>query len=669
MAFGDRDVRLNVVIDEDGRGAAKAADDLDRIDKSAGKADASLDKLGKTARRVDTEIDHHRANIRALAEEYEKTGDVDLFKNLRKDQSAIRNLEKVRKELDSIGEEGGRTFTGIVQGVTGAFDGMPEIVKTALVAGAIAGAPIIISVLGAAAGAAVGVGFGGGIIAAGITKAANDSRVQDAWSHLTQSAEDAFTSAAGPFAEPLESAIERVDRAIQGISPELDSAFARLAPLVDELGVGAEGLIRNLGPALDTLANFSAPFIQDLADWLPELGEHIDEFADRLSNAGPGMREFFNDLLDLTNGAIDVLGDLIQWGSKVYEGFSALGTLLEGDYKGAVQKTIDMGHEAAKSYGGFHNETINVNTAMGLLNGTLEKTAGGQIKVRDQNTDLGGAFDALVGKIMGVDEALIGQAAATDRVAQSYKENGRQLDIHTEKGRANRESILGVVQANVAQFDAEIRSGAGADEAAKHYDENTRALERQLLNLGYTQQEVDDLVGKYKGVPGKVPTVIALDGVAKAINDLADLLARINHVATTHYGSIIITEQYRTSSPYAPGGSVYSSQVPRYQEKGGIVAAATGLITSSPTVVFGERRTVREAFIPMRGISDSRGLQLADQAASWHGGMVVPKGSAMAGGAATLQIEWVGGAASDEFITWLRRNIRIRGGLSAALDS
>jgi hypothetical protein len=32
------------------------------------------------------------------------------------------------------------------------------------------------------------------------------------------------------------------------------------------------------------------------------------------------------------------------------------------------------------------------------------------------------------------------------------------------------------------------------------------------------------------------------------------------------------------------------------------------------------------------------------------------------GSPAKLQIEWIGGNASDEFITWLRKNIRIRGG-------
>lgn len=39
------------------------------------------------------------------------------------------------------------------------------------------------------------------------------------------------------------------------------------------------------------------------------------------------------------------------------------------------------------------------------------------------------------------------------------------------------------------------------------------------------------------------------------------------------------------------------------------------------------------------------------------------------GGAQTLVVEWVGGAAGDEFMSWLRKNIRFRGGVTAALGA
>jgi len=39
------------------------------------------------------------------------------------------------------------------------------------------------------------------------------------------------------------------------------------------------------------------------------------------------------------------------------------------------------------------------------------------------------------------------------------------------------------------------------------------------------------------------------------------------------------------------------------------------------------------------------------------------------GGVQALVIEWVGGSAGDEFMSWLRKNIRIRGGVTAALGA
>src|SRR5690606_13348727 len=56
----------------------------------------------------------------------------------------------------------------------------------------------------------------------------------------------------------------------------------------------------------------------------------------------------------------------------------------------------------------------------------------------------------------------------------------------------------------------------------------------------------------------------------------------------------------------------------------GMVAAQHGLITDRPMVLFGERQTGLEAFIPRDGISRSRALMLGAEAMRWHGASVVP---------------------------------------------
>jgi hypothetical protein len=363
---------------------------------------------------------------------------------------------------------------------------------------------------------------------------------------------------------------------------------------------------------------FSAPFLSDLAQWLPELGEHLGDFFETITESGPGARMFFNDVLDLVNGTVDALGWLVKKGSKAYEFFSAAGAAIEGHpiealtrYAAAI-KGLDPVTTA------FSDGT---RTAMAAVDDAINRTAvesGASLEglgldadltatqMKELATAVDAAFsnmnvlgnesksvvDAMIGSMLGLDQASLGFDRSLITLGDTLTANQGQLSEHvkqlkkTETGAMqNKEAILGVVEANLREYDALIAVGFSAEDAAAKYDENTKALEDQMRAAGMTQEEIDGLIGKYRGVPDRVTTAIALEGLTKALNDLSDLLAEINHVARTHYGSVIITEEYRTSSPYAPGGSVYKSQVPGAYAHGGIVGAQGGGPRSGGTVV------------------------------------------------------------------------------------
>jgi hypothetical protein len=76
----------------------------------------------------------------------------------------------------------------------------------------------------------------------------------------------------------------------------------------------------------------------------------------------------------------------------------------------------------------------------------------------------------------------------------------------------NKDAILAVVQANLQEYDSQIAVGVAASDAAAKYDENTKALEDQLHAAGYTAAQIDALIGKYRNVPDKVDTSIAING-------------------------------------------------------------------------------------------------------------------------------------------------------------
>jgi len=476
----------------------------------------------------------------------------------------------------------------------------------------------------------VALGFGGGVIAAGIKLAAADSRVSAAWSEFGDHAKAVLTEASGPFVQPLVDGAHKIGLAFDAEVPHIAGAFSQLAPVVGDLTDGVAGFIRELGPGLDKLANFSAPFLQDLAAYLPELGAHMKEFIDRISNAGPGVEHFFNDILDLSLTAIDALGNLVQWGSRAYDVFTALGSAVTGDVAGAQQRFADAWAKTAQSYGGFHNSTINVNTALGLYNGTVSAAAAKTGVFSDELTQTVAAVDRVLGATLGLDQANLGTATALTHLTESFKNNTvsardhtAALNTATTAGQANVGAVLNVVQANISQYDAMIRAGAGAAEAAAAYDSNTAALDKQLHQAGLTQAQIDGLIGKYRNVPATVDTKIEMKGIEAALNDIDDVLRHVNGLpprkdiyVQTHFSTTGLSSLYQSPDRVLENAATHA--------KGGIFAAATGaMIANSPTVLFGERQTGVEAFIPKLGISDAQGLAYANTAASWHGGHVV----------------------------------------------
>ncbi len=158
--------------------------------------------------------------------------------------------------------------------------------------------------------------------------------------------------------------------------------------------------------------------------------------------------------------------------------------------------------------------------------------------------------DKLLNTMLSLDQATLGSAEAQTRLQESLKQNGKQFDIHTAKGQANREAVLGNIRAYQQEYDALIASGAGAEQAAAAYKHNEQALEATLKKAGVAQSTIDDLTASYRDVPGKVNTDIAINGLTKAINDLRSTLALI---AGLHDKEITLT----TNRVVIDHGTVY----------------------------------------------------------------------------------------------------------------
>jgi hypothetical protein len=634
--------------------------------------DAEVQGLGKDAERTGVELKQSASEVRGLGDDVKKSSrDVDsmgtsakkLGEEVQKTKVKIGDLGKDSKgelgglvdEFDKAGRKGGRALTDGLTDSLRDFKAQSGAILPATIAVAITeGAPVI----GAALSAAILTGLGLTGLAAGIALTIGDPQIKVAGKQLSGEIgmwlED---TAVAHFREPMLESMALLGAGFEKLEPRIQRVFAGLAPELEGLTDGLVQMADRAGPGLERAFAASVPLVRTLANDLPALGDAVSGMFDSFARSEPGAERFLHFFLTWLDGALRGVGYLTEGLSKIFEVltsgaglvsmFGPLGTVIEA-VTGKQDRASTSADNLTAKWREMFDSANRVSAAaqaaglgVSLAADDFNKLSA-QISATRTNTDMLAAsmVDKVLGATLGLDQATLSFAQAQTQLGTVLQNNHHLQDISTLKGQELRGAVLGVVQANLAEYDAMIRAGAGAQEAATAYDTNTAALENQLHKAHLTQGEIDQLVGKYRGVPHNVDTAIELHGVAEAINNLADILARINHVTGTHYGTVIITEQYRTSSPYAPGGSVYRSQVPGAQRYGGVYEhAAIGKLRDASIssakaparYAFAEPADARrEAFVPKSG-NYGRSMSILARAAGWYGASVVPGGWRAAG--------------------------------------
>jgi hypothetical protein len=637
MGSNVSDLILNILSRSDKRGLTETADGLDDLGDKADKTGKKFKGMGEESRHLDEEIVKSKQRIRELGEEFDKTGNKELFPQLRKERGNLINLEKIKKDLGQAGDEGGLIFGSKFMNSVSGFQ--PTGMVQWLVGAAVLAAPAV----GAAVSAAVLLALGGGTLAGGIILAAKDPAVKTAFDTLGAEVSSDLTDASRVFVEPLVHSAGILRTAWGEVGSDIADDFDAVAPSVEHLAAGVAGFARNVMPGFNDAVQRSAPLLNQLGDdTLPRMGTAIGTFFSTISAGAPGAQAFFADLTTGVDLSIKQLGAVTLALSKLYEegrSGSVKGSLLTGTlnlWTDALDKLDGGGNKVHKSFQLLHQDGDDVAASVNRIGLGAALTSdqfsklSGQISATAQTSDqLAGAMvDRLLGATMSLDQATLGFAEAQTRLGQAITDGGRELDIHTEKGQANRTAVLGAVQANIAQYDALIRSGAGAEQAAAAYDANTAALEAQLHKAHFTQAEIDGLIGKYRSVPDNVDTDVRTHGLQEAINSLEDAIRLANHL-DGRVSVLTIEERHRTTYDNATA----PSNVSHGMAKGGVIRAAQGLVSGilaprSPgtLILAGEPQTRGEVLAPLSGITQQRAMGLAATIGDAYDFSVTPNG-------------------------------------------
>lgn len=221
------------------------------------------------------------------------------------------------------------------------------------------------------------------------------------------------------------------------------------------------------------------------------------------------------------------------------------------------------------------------------------------------------AFDRAEGKAFDVEEATSEYQGALDDLRKSIKDNGTTLDLHTDKGRSNREALRALVSAANDHTEAVFRESGSVKDAnavaARHREELRAVGDR----LGVNRGKVGEYADAIRKVPKRIRTKADVD-TAAATAAISRLEQRLNNLRNRADGS---------------GGSGGGSAGSDRSFGGSPTPAAKGLFARRPTLALvaesaEARRGGGEVISPVGMMADTFRSVLAE-----HGGgdtVVVP---------------------------------------------
>ncbi|MFD6770982.1 phage tail tape measure protein, partial [Micromonospora chalcea] len=447
----------------------------------------------------------------------------------------------------------------------------------------------------------------------------------------------------------------QIDAMAQGLA-----AWGKTGALAGEsarvLGADMSDLAVGLKFLADTDNNRrkSARFMQDVLENTPVLGSAL---------------RGTNTSLDRTRQRVEAMdASLAQLasGGKADEAAAAFNRLADAAAKDGV--SIE---ELRKM---FPQYAAALEVAGKASDGTAKKVAGvggAAGDAADAVQELKDAFDALFKQEMSYDKALLAYKQGIADVKAELRDGTRTLNDNSQAGRDNIAAVLEQIDKIKALRDARLEHGATLDDANAKYVRDIDGLRRTMLQAGYTKDEVDELVGKYRDVPGDVSTSVTAPGATKAKTQVQDfnfavrsvppsktvpfwattaeakaaveaLKSKINELKDKHIYISGTVRWTSTGDLKVPGGTQLKNRW------GGVYEhAATGLLREAQIAApqgparyaWAEPETGGEAFIPRYG-DQTRSLGILARAAQWYGQEVVPAGSvgAVAGGMPEVRV-------------------------------
>ncbi|MEW5658359.1 phage tail tape measure protein [Streptomyces cinereoruber] len=285
-------------------------------------------------------------------------------------------------------------------------------------------------------------------------------------------------------------------------------------------------------------------------------GHNLDGFGEAVARiAHPGALDRVSDFFsELDVFGPDGFGDLISARDKVRALDEALASLVQsGATKEAADAFARMAAEAEKQGTSTaklrtllpqYTEALTaVDTQNKLSSGSQKDLADATSMTADQMADtrteaekLADALSALNGVAISAAEKEISFRSSLSDLSEAVKENGRSLDVTTEKGRQVKGAFLDAASAAMAHAEAVTKQSGSQAAGQAVLEKDIILLREQMHAAGFSTGAINQLIGTYAKLPVAVKTDIKADTMA-AVRNLEDVKRRL---ATTKGKSVTV---------------------------------------------------------------------------------------------------------------------------------
>lgn len=525
--FIGRDESLGKTLKDLGDSADKASDKVEDlgedVDQLGGKSrEAALD-----AKTLSREIAGTERQVRDLAREIAKTGDLTLFRQLRRQQADLRKLLSVRDLVDDddARNAGVRIGTRMADGavsalakaggpvsdaIGGMFTALPPQAQAALGAGVLAAVALAAPLVTSALSGAIIAGLGAGALATGIAAAARDPEVKQAAEAIGTDMKTVWTGIGDDYRGEVLTALRDSRGDVAGIGHDLREALKPAKTYIDPLVAGLTGLTREVIPGIAAGIREAGPAIEAVAGRLPQIGAALGGLLSTMAEHAAEGADAFGTVLDLTTvliaqtaGWVDLLATGWGWVDKI--GNSRWGQALTGPLVGLL---AGLG-ESEPKLRTFVKGSDDAAGALGRVGGAAHTSTTAVESFAD-------ALKRMRGENLSAEQANIRLEEAIDAAADAAKRNGDGIDANIPKQRANRQALMDIVAA-AEQASAKILEQTGSQDLAAQATERGRAqFLKTAASMGVAAGEAQRLATMLFGIPADTYTKSHYDGSAVA---------------------------------------------------------------------------------------------------------------------------------------------------------